>query len=888
MKNTSPHPPRLAQRFLIWFLKEELAEEVMGDLEEQFYATLEEKSLRKARLNYWYQVIFYLRLFAIKTPNILPKIHIPMFKNYILVAWRNLVRHKLYSAIKIGGFAIGMAACFLITLYILDELSYDQQYPDKDRIYRLLNVTSDPTDPARWVDFQPPAKQALEDEIPDLEIVGRLNPNDWFDGGNNQVRPEGHDMTIYEEGFVYADPEFLEILQLPMVYGDAATALDKPNTIVIARSKAEKYFPDQNPIGKTLTLNEDKEKVYEIGGVMEDLPHNTHLEFDFIMTLKEKEFWPGEQTSWCCSNYETFFCVKPGTDIAQLKEKLQIVLEKYIVPNYKEIYGASVADETYKYQSIDLQAIGDVYLKSKDVYDRHKHSDIQIVWMFGLIAGFILLLAVINFINIATAKSANRAKEVGLRKVIGSQRYQLIQHFLTESILYSLAAFVIGLSLINLLIPFFNQLTGKSLAFPWESSWWLFPFLILCVILLGILSGLYPAFYLSGFQPIKVLKGVVSLGSKSSGFRNVLVIFQFTTSMVLVIGALIVHRQMNFILTKKLGYDKDQVLIVHSTNTLGDKMDTFKDELLKLPQIQSVTYTEYLPISGTKRDNNQFWEDGKEKQEVGIGAQIWRVDEDYINTLGMKIIEGRNFIPEKASDSTAMIISQTMAKELGFKDPIGKRVTNGFMPTFHIIGVIEDFHFESIKGEIRPLSLYLGQGGTLAAVKIKASAMNTSIEAVKKVWDQFVPKQNLRYSFMDERYARMYDDVQRTGRIFDSFAVLAIIVACIGLFALSSFMAEQRRKEICIRKVLGAPISSLFRLMTFRFLRLVLISLLIAIPLSWYLMQSWLDNYEYRISIRWDIFVYSGLAMFLIALFTISYESIRVIRINPAENLQAE
>lgn len=889
VKESSPLPPRLAQKFLLWFLKEELAEEVQGDLEEQFYDLLEKKSLWKAQLNYWYQVFHYLRPFALKAPNIINHNHISMYKNYIIVAWRNLLKYKLYSAIKIGGFALGIAACFLIFLFVMDELSYDHYYPKKDRVYRLINVATQPDAPSKWPACQPPIKKVLEEEYPEVEKVARMIPYDWSDAGDNQVRPEGRKMTIYEEGFVYADPELLTILDIDMVYGNNQKALSQPNSIVISRRKADKYFPGEDPVGRVIILNENDKNPYRVGGVMENFPHNSHLEaYDFLISLVGQEFWPGEQSSWCCNNYHVYIQVNSGTDPILLEEKLLGIRDKYMIPYFEE-RGNQIAKDIKNYFSYTLQPISDIHLRSQDIEDFGQRGDIRVVWLFGMIAGLILLLAIINFINIATAKSANRAKEVGLRKVIGSYRIQLINHFLTESILFSFASFIFGIIIVNLTLPIFNQIAGKSLVFPW-TAWWFLPLLLLSIFLVGILAGIYPAFYLSAFRPIQVLKGSLSKGVRSSKLRNVLVVFQFTTSVVLIISAFVVNRQMNYILNKKLGYDKDQVLIIQGTNTLEDRMDTFKEEILKLSAVKHVTFSNYLPVSGTKRDGNQFWKDGREKLDAAVNGQIWRVDEDYISTLGMKVIEGRNFDPKQASDTAGAIINQVMAKELGLENPIiGKRISNGYEAPYHVIGIVEDFHFESMQGKINPLALVNnGQGNAQAAVKIQSSDMQATVKSVRQIWDQFIPNQPIRYSFMDDRFAMMYEDVERTEKIFNSFAFLAIVVACIGLFALSSFMAEQRRKEISIRKVLGASGANLFKLLTFRFLRLILLSLIIALPLGWYLMREWLRNYEYSIKLSWDVFVFASLVILAIALFTISYESIRVIRTNPTESLKAE
>jgi putative ABC transport system permease protein len=550
----------------------------------------------------------------------------------------------------------------------------------------------------------------------------------------------------------------------------------------------------------------------------------------------------------------------------------------------KETSNQSIED-VKKYHKFHLQPVSDIHLKSDGIYDEIPHGDIRYIWLFGGIACFILLLACINFINLSTAKSANRAKEVGLRKVVGSVRGYLIRQFLTESLFYSFVSFAFALMLVFLVMPYFNLLAGKTLLIPW-TAWWFFPLLILAAVIVGVLAGVYPSFYLSSFKPIDVLKGSISKGSRSSKLRSAMVVFQFTTSIILIIGTFVIYRQMNYILNTKVGFDKEQVIMIQGANTLDKKQITFKNELLKLANVENVTISQYFPVDGTKRDQNQFWRDGKSKEEKGVGTQKWYVDADYLKTMGMTLKEGRNFIPEMASDSQAAIINEAMAKALNLKKPVGERIMN--WETYNVIGVVDDFHFESLKGEIRPLCMVLGTWGNIVSVKVSTDNMNSVINAITKTWNTFMPTQPIRYTFLDESYARMYDDVQRMGNIFACFALLAIIVACLGLFALSAYMVEQRNKEISIRLVLGASINSIFKLLTQNFVKLVLLSFVIAAPIAWFMMHKWLEDYVYKTKITWDIFVISGVISVMIALLTVSYQSIRAALANPANSLRSE
>jgi putative ABC transport system permease protein len=735
----------------------------------------------------------------------------------------------------------------------------------------------------KWTAFPAPFASIMKDNYPEIEKAARLIPYKWYHAGNNLFRPDDQLENTFEEGFAYADPELLDILEIPMIYGNSIDALSKPNSIVISKSKAEKYFKDQDPTGKTIILNDDKTQPFTIGGVMEDFPALSHLRFDFFITLTGKEFWDGEQTSWCCWNYNPYIKVKPGTDPVELEKKLLGIKSVYLDYLVKE--KNQELDDVKKYHTFRLQPVGDIYLHSAGIHDIIPHGDIRYMWLFAGIAVFILVLASINFINLSTAKSANRAKEVGLRKVVGSVRGYLVRQFLTESVIFSIVSFVLAVLLVSVSLSFFNDLAGKTLNIPWD-AWWFFPILILSALFIGVLAGIYPAVYLSAFKPIDVLKGSIARGVKNSKARGVMVVFQFTTSIVLIIGTFIIYRQMDFILNTNVGYNKDEVIMLQGANTLDKQHETFKQELLRLSGVEKVTISQYFPVDGTTRDQNSFWREGKSQEDKAIGAQRWGVDEDYISTMGMKLLEGRNFNKELASDSQVVIINQAMVKALGLEKPLGERIMN--WETWTVIGVVEDFHFENMKEEIGPLCFVRNNWGNIVSVKVKSGKMSDVIQSINGVWNRFLPHQPMRYTFLDESYARMYADVERMGKVFGSFAVLAIIVACLGLFALSAFMVEQRNKEISIRLVLGASLKSIFRLLTENFVKLVLLSFIFAVPLAWYMMTKWLEDYKYKTEITWDVFVLSGALAVFIALLTVSYQSIRAALANPANSLRSE
>jgi putative ABC transport system permease protein len=805
-----------------------------------------------------------------------------MFKNNLKIAWRNLVKEKIYSSIKIGGFAVGIAACLLIALFINDELSYDRHFPDGDRIYRVVIVYKDI---ANDVYLQAPFANALKDNFPEVEQVGRIKPQEFFGPGSNEVRRSDKNINTHEEGFAYADQSLLELLNIPMVYGNQAHALDEPNTIVISKRIADKYFPEEDPVGKALIINNDFLNPYRIGGVS-NFAAKTHFEYDFLLTLKGKEFWPGEQDEWYGNNYHVYVKLRPGTNVSLFETKLSDITKKYIIPSKLQA-GHKDAETLLERLSFKLQPLSDIYLNPEGVRDNLVHGDIRFVYLFGIIALFILVIASINFINLSTAKSVNRAKEVGLRKTVGSTKVSLIGQFLTESVLYAISSLVLAMVLVEVLLPYFNILSAKSLVIPWAAWWWLLPLLVISSIVIGVLAGLYPSFYLSSFKPINVLKGSLNKGSNRSAMRSALVIFQFTISIILIIGTFIIYNQFDYILNKKLGFDKEQVVLLHGTNTMGDKVTYFKNELLKLPDVKSVSVGDYLPIAGTKRNTNPFWNDGKSKSETSVSGQIWRVDHDYINTIGMNIIKGRNFSVDLSSDSKAAIINQTMVKELGLSDPIDKRITNGH-GTWMVIGIVEDFNFESLKQEIGGLCLVLGNSPKIVSVKLNTSDMSRTVHSITDVWDRFSPTQPIRHTFLDESFARMYSDVQRMGSIFSTFSLLAIIIACLGLFALSSFMILQRTKEIGIRKVLGASIANVVFILSKDFLILVVVSNIIAWPVAYYFMNKWLQDFAYRIDISWWVFIISGGIALMIALATISFQAIKAATANPVRSLRYE
>ncbi len=884
MRQRSPIPPKLPQRILSWFLRSDLAEEVLGDLEEKFYDTAERKNSFKAKLNYWYQVLNYVRPFAIKKSKSKYSNQIAMYKHYFKISWRTLQRQKMFSTIKIGGLSIGIAACILIGLFIRDEQSFDRHQMDGDRIFRMVNDYSGPQDQGKWTLIGAPIRKILYDNFPEIEKVARIHHlvSDF------QFRPADSKRNVFEQKFIYSDPELLEILELPMVYGDRSHALSEPNSIVLTKSKAEKYFPNENPVGKQIILN-DGDRTLTIAGVIEDFSPHSHLKYDFIISLADFEFWPGEQTNWCCSNYDFYVKLRPGVDKVELEEKLLYVRDNFVVPELIA-KGSVDVEEVKKYRSYYLQPVSDIYLNPQNVGDDlSEHGSIEIIWVLGIVAVAILFLAVINFVNLSTAKSGRRAKEVGVRKVIGSHRRNLILQHLSESGLFSLLSILLGLLVAWICLPFFNHLTQKSITFPW-STWWLYPTLIGSIVMLGLLSGFYPSLVLSSIKPIDAIKGKLNWGRRGSKLRSSLVVFQFAISIVLIFSSIIIHRQVQYFLNKELGFDKEMVITIQSADTMGDKQEVFKNQLLGLSDVENVTVSSFLPISGTLVNNSTFYKEGRKKLDMGAEARSWRVDEDYIATLGIDLIEGRFLSSSIAGDKDAIVINRKMADMMGLQNPIGQVLESDHQRDARIIGVIENFHFGSLAIEIGPLCMTLTSRGSNVIIKTKSENVGETLAAIEGLWAGLMPNQAIRYDFLNDRFARTWTNVflNRIKLIVSLFAGLAIFIACLGLFALSAFVVEQRSKEISIRKVLGAGFGAIMGMLTLNFVKLVVFALIIAIPVGWYLAELFLEDFAYRIDISWSVFVLSGLLVLVITLLSIGRESVRAALANPVDRLRSE
>jgi putative ABC transport system permease protein len=805
-----------------------------------------------------------------------------MLKNYLKIAWRNIRKEKFFSFVKIGGFSIGIATCLMITLYIIDELSYDKFYTNTDRIYRVFFQVKYNGEVMKSTYFPLPFSDALKSDFPEIEKAGKLSTSGSFGAGKRSFKIDGQNQNSLEDGFVFANHELLEILEIQLLQGNIKETLLKPQTIIISQSKAQKYFPKGNALGKTIFLDNNTSNPYTITGVMKNIPKHSHIHFDFILPIEDT------YGSWTNQNYFVYILVAKHSNVKNLEKKMFSMMKKYIIPAQKVRGRTPDFIDILKTVEYKLQPVSDIYLKSDvKMGDGLYHGNIDFTWLFAGIAFLILILASINFINLSTAKSANRAKEVGLRKTVGAFKKNLISQFLTETVLLSLFAFVIGVIIAQVTLPIFNNIASKSIEIPWN-TWWFYPLIVILAIVIGIIAGLYPAFYLSSFKPIDIIKGSLSRGSKNSKLRNGLVIFQFTTSVILIIGTLVIYFQMHYILNKNIGYNKEHVLIIEGADALGNKTQSFKNQILEFPFAKNVSQSDYLPIEGTKRNINTFKKVNESGVNKGVSAEIWRIDYEYIKTLGIQLKDGRDFSKEIASDSiNSIIINQKLAYELGLKYPLGKKIDNNYQ-NWKIIGVIKDFNFKSLRESITPLALVIGKDSGPILIKLHQNDINKSIASIASIWKENAPNLTFNYTFLDQDFAKMHSEVKRMEYIFNSFSLLAIIVACLGLFALSAFMVEQRKKEISIRIVLGASFKNIYKLLALDFLKLITISIFIAVPIGWYIMNRWLQDFAFRITIGWEIFFIAGMITLAIAILTISYQSIGAAITKPVKNLRDE
>lgn len=808
-----------------------------------------------------------------------------MFRNYIKTAFRTLMKNKGFTIINVLGLALGLCVCMLIVFYVIDELGYDRYNTKADRIYRVNNDIKFAGAEKSYAEAPAPLAAAFKNDFPEVENTLRFRTRGEF-------KVKKGDQNIQEHRFVYSDSTLFDVFTIPMLHGNPKTALKAPNSAVINETTALKYFGSVNAVGKSLTLNDSL--FFTVTGVVKDLPKQSHFNFDFFLSMSSLK--ESQEDSWLSNNFNTYLLLKPGADPENLTAKLPQTVKKYVGGQLQAAIHMSYDEfaTTGDYFRLSLTPLKDIHLKSNRNGELSANGNIQYVYILLLVAVFILIIACINFMNLSTARSANRAKEVGVRKVLGSARKYLIAQFLAESMIVTLIATIIAVIGAALLLPVFNQMADKQLAFTTNTFIWLAPVLLGVVIVIGCLAGSYPAFFLSAFQPIDVLKGKLSTGFKGGFLRSFLVVFQFSISIFLIIGTMVIYHQLKFIQAKDLGFNREQVLVVYNTDALGAQATAFKKELIKVPGVVSATMTGFIPTGGW-RNNTTFFRDQSRDTKKAVNSQVWTVDEDYIKTMGMKLVQGRSFSKERKADSTALVINESAAKQLGLTNALDQELYYPMdnmakvLKAYRIVGVIKDFNFNSLRENVTPMILMLDNNTAAIAARFNTTNTIPLIEAVKQKWHTFSPNQQLNYSFMDEEFENTYRSEQRIGGIFIAFTSMAIVIACLGLFGLAAYAAEQRTKEIGIRKVLGANVSIIVGMLSKDFIKLVILSIVIASPLAWFSMQHWfLDSFAYRDGIKWWIIASAGGGAIVIAFITISFQSIKAALANPVTSLKNE
>jgi len=803
-----------------------------------------------------------------------------MLKNYFNVAIRNILKHKFFSAINILGMTIGVAACLLIILYVADELSFDRFHAKADRIYQVGLHGKIAGQDIRTANTCPPMAAALVAEIPEVESAIRVTP--YF--GRPAVKYE--EKVLTEEKVFYADSNFFEFFSFILKEGDVKTALKEPNTVVLTEDIAKKYFGAEAAVGKLMVIGNDN-KTFKVTGIAENPPANSHFGFNILISSQSSENLkpPG---IWLNNFMYTYYTLRPLATVEQVNAKYEDLVVKYVGPEIEKFMGTTL--KQMKEQN------GEYGYFSTKITDIHLHATAQdgiepggsmtYIYFFGAIGLFIMVIACINFMNLSTARSAGRAKEVGLRKTLGSLRGQMIGQFLAESTLYSLAAVLLALVACYFLLPSFNLLSGKALGMQVLAS----PFFVIAifalVILVGLIAGSYPAFYLTSFSAVEVLKGKVRAGMKTKGIRSFLVVFQFALSIFLIIFTLVVYQQIQYMQEKNLGIDKNNILVLQSTDRLGTNKDAFKNALSQQTGIVKLSYTNNT-FPGV--NNTTIFKAAGSEQDHIMG--VYYADEDHMDVVKFEMKDGRYFSKDFPSDTTAIILNEAAVREFGFTNPIGEELlyNNGGPAIEHlkVVGVVKNFNFESFKTEVRPISIRYTANANNLLIRYEGSPKG-AVATVEKLWKEHSTNEPFEYVFLDENFDELFRAEQRMGNIFSIFSGLAIFIASLGLFALAAFTSEQRTKEIGIRKALGASVFGLTVLLSKEFTKLVVIAFVPAALGGWYISAQWLEGFAYRIEVDPFILIFSGLAAIIIAWLTVSYQSVKTASTNPVDSLRYE
>jgi len=793
-----------------------------------------------------------------------------MIRNYIKIAFRNLWRHKSFSFINIVGLAVGMTAFLLIFMYVRFELSYDRFHAKADQVYRLNVDIKSANDLMKEPWSSAPMGPALKADFPEIVESTRLFPYSTIVKANDQL--------FQENRIFFAEPSFFDVFSLPLLKGDPKTSLKNPYNAVLTETTAKKYFGTTDPIGKTLLLG-NKDLVM-VTGIAKDVPENSQFKFDILYSASTLEkFNPGVSEQWGNFGSYTFLLLAKGTNANLLESKFPSFLKKHISESDRK------GGEDY---ALFLKPLKDIYMDPRGGIEQGSRSNIYI---FSIVALFILLIAAINFINLTTARATERAKEVGVRKVIGAARSQLTMQFLGESIIICLVSFVFAALLVSITLPLFNQLAGKAISGDIFQSGYVF-ILLLISLLIGIAAGAYPALALSGFRPVTVLKGRFSSSAKGTLLRKGLVIIQFTISIVLIVGTIVVYNQLNYMRDQPLGFEKNQLMTMDFGNDDGviKNYETIKNEFRSIPNVRSVAISHGLPGVGSANAHSAF--ENRQGAMQPLNISMYDVDYDFIPVYKMKIQAGRTFSTAFPSDSTkSVVVNEATVKILGYTSPndaIGKKFDQ-WGRQGQIIGVVKDFHYRSLQENVEPLNMRVNPSNArIFTLKIASQNIPATIAAVESKWKTLIPQRPFNYTFVDANFNKQYTTEERFGQLFMYFAVLAIFISCLGLLGLASYSTLQRTREIGIRKVLGASIAGIVNMLSQEFLLLVLIAALIASPLSWYGTQAWLKDYAYKVNVGWTVFAIAGILSFMIAILTVSFQAIKASLANPVKSLRSE
>lgn len=810
-----------------------------------------------------------------------------MIRNFFKIAWRNILKHKTFSLINIFGLSIGLACFLLIVMYVTDELSFDKFHDKADRIYRVhSNIIFGGTELKLGV-CSDPMGATLKRDYPEVEQYVRI----YASNGSKQIKKGSEYIT--EDAVAHMDSTFYEVFSFKALFGKLKGSLNEPNTVVITKSIAQKYFGRTDVIGETIETDEDQPNLYKITAVIDDMPGNSHFRFGFLFSMDNVDYDFGNYLS---HNFYTYILLKPGTQPKEFEKHFKEVIAKYVFPQASNLMQLKSMDDFEKAGNkleYSLMPVTDIHLKSDRFPELAPVGNLRYVYIFGAVALFILLLACVNFINLSTANSGTRAREIGIRKVLGSEKSALVGQFLSESVLTSVIATFFAILLVWSCLDLFNDVSAKELSILDLLKPTPVILIALLSLVTGLVAGSYPAFYIAAFQPIAALKGRLKLSSHKSYFRNGLVVFQFSTAIALIIGTVVVYKQLSFIRNKNLGFQKEQVLLIEDTYVLGNNYEAFRKRLNAMNGVEASAAAGYLPVSRSARSDNTFSTEATMTTDNSFNMQNWRVDYDYITVLGMGMVQGRNFSRDFGTDSMGLIVNETCAKMMGEGNVIGKKLYSSndgkaMDIEYTIIGVVKNFNFESLRQDVGPLSMRLGNANFTTAVKVKAKNIPDLIADIEKTFKSMASGKPFSYRFLDESFEEMYRTEQRIGKLALTFSVIAIFIACLGLFGLATYMAQQRIKEIGVRKVLGATVFDIVQILSSDFLKLVSLAAIISFPLSWYTMNLWLQDFAYKTNLNWWVFAFAGIMGLFIALATISFKAVKAAMANPVKSLRTE